>query len=158
MIKNHVLFIALTSLFNLTLFGQDAISTSGANRTTSSGSISFTVGQLNYVHLKNSGGSISQGVQHAYKVYTTNIKDIKLVNYVSLYPNPSSDQVFIDVKGNQLQNGTFKFIDNGGKLIKEGLINQDITVLDLKEFPTATYFIKIFESQTEIETFKLVKN
>ncbi len=58
----HVYFSGIVS------FGQTSVNTAGGEVENTSGSVSYSIGQVAYTSVSNSNGSVSQGVQHAFEI------------------------------------------------------------------------------------------
>jgi Secretion system C-terminal sorting domain/SprB repeat len=72
---------------------------------------------------------------------------------LTVYPNPSSDVFFI----NSDSSGSFVVYDLIGKIIKTETIDLGITKLDLGNYPTGVYLMKVTNENNETKTLKLVK-
>lgn len=83
---------------------------------------------------------------------TTNIDDIE-GNEMSIFPNPSSNVVYI--KNSNSLKKLYKIIDLNGKTIQQGtLIDQSI---DLSSISSGVFILQIQTQDSQIEIFKLVK-
>lgn len=74
-------------------------------------------------------------------------------NTYVVYPNPTSDRVYIQTKGNQ--SFSWKLSDACGKLLEEGLSNTHES-LSLKPYKNGIYFLNLRADQQQM-TYKLVK-
>jgi hypothetical protein len=152
----------LTTTFCMLSFvmaqAQTTVNATGGNASGTSGSASYSIGQLVYTTNASSSGSVAQGVQHAYEVFlvgSTNVYNLK----VSVYPNPTADMLVLQL-GNYTQ-GAYSYVlhDSQGKLVLSGSIQTQQTFIDTKLLPTAAYFLSIINNKKEkIETFKIIKN
>lgn len=156
-IMKKIIFISYFYLSGA-LYGQTSVNACGGESVGSNGGISFTIGQIDYVTASGTGGSLTQGVQQPFEIFTLGtdeIPDIKLE--VSVYPNPTTDMLYIKNSNNEL---TFQFqlVDAAGKLIvasvefiKEGEIN-------MTSLQTSTYYLTIQTTTKQLKTFKIIKN
>lgn len=71
----------------------------------------------------------------------------------SVYPNPSSDVFSI----NSDTHGTIVVYDLIGKIIKSETIDLGITKLDLSNYPSGIYLMKVTNDSNQIKTMKLIK-
>ena len=78
-------------------YAQESVNSIGGVDAGTGGTVSFSVGQMVYTTDSKEAGSVVQGVQRPYKITTTDIK--KLDNNISFkaYPNPSSDDLFLEM-------------------------------------------------------------
>ena len=151
-----LLFVLIGSLH---LYAQEAVATSGSNATGSSGSVSYTVGQVAYTTPTGSTGSVAQGVQQPFEIFTltgTEFTNIT-VNAVA-YPNPTHRTLTIAITNYSLESIKYQLIDIMGKAIMENNINEPETLLNMDSLPTATYLLKLVDNNREIKTFKIIKN
>lgn len=152
----QLLFILIGSL---QLYAQEAVATSGGNAIGSTGSVSYTVGQVAYTTPTGSTGSVAQGVQQPFEIFTltgaefTNIT----VNAVA-YPNPAHSTLTIAITNYSLEFMKYQLIDIMGRTIMENSINSTETILNMESLPMATYFLKLVDNNKEIKTFKIIKN
>jgi hypothetical protein len=95
------------------------MNTSGGNVTNSSGSVSFSVGQLLVNNANNSNMiSVQQGVQFPYEIFGLGINSTTLLNsFIKIYPNPTSTILNIDIQDNDLVDLVVEIYDSSNKLI-----------------------------------------
>jgi hypothetical protein len=154
--RTIILITSFVSSFNS--FGQNSVNTSGASVSNSSGSLSYSIGQVAYQTVTNTSGSVSQGVQQAYVISMLNLEE-KAFNFsLSTFPNPTTDILNLRVGNYNHESMSFILFDAAGKIIAEEKITQQETVLDIKMLPTATYFVEVHHEGKKIQTFKIIKN
>ena len=78
-----------------------------------------------------------------------------LTNNVSIYPNPTADNIIIKANSELLGNN-YQVYNSTGKLILSGNIQSDLQMISLKEFPIGMYFLTL-ESNLN-KSIKIVKN
>ena len=76
---------------------QQSIHTSGGNAAGTGGTVSYSVGQMNYTTNTGTSGSASAGVQQPFEISTvTGLVDSKALNIqLSAYPNPTFDNLIL---------------------------------------------------------------
>lgn len=80
--------------------------------------------------------------------------ELEQMDQVVLFPNPAHEKLFI--KGDQLENATYKVFDNAGKLLLEGAYsNSGINIASLN---TGFYFISLKKDGFSVENMKFVKD
>jgi hypothetical protein len=82
-----------------------------------------------------------------------NVNDFEFSSKLSVYPNPSSDVFSI----NSDTRGTIVVYDLIGKIIKSNTIDLGITKLDLSNYPSGIYLMKVTNDKNETKTMKLIK-
>ncbi len=157
--KNLTLTFSLLLLgASQTIFAQSAIVPAGGNATGTGGSMSYTVGQIDYVVAKGEGGSLSQGIQQPFEIEETLGIDQKHITLnVVVYPNPTADYVTLTVSESDLKNMTFILSDAQGKQISNGAIVQDESQITMSQLSAGLYFLNIQTNGKDTKIFKIIK-
>jgi hypothetical protein len=139
------------------LFGQQVLSASSGNSSGNSGSTTFVVGQIFYQGSSGSGGSAIEGVLQPISVSViSGLENIDEMG-ISLYPNPT-DQIINLKSGRSDHKGlSYSLFDFQGRVIRSGEITSANTAIDLSDIPASAYFIRIFNEQKLIASYKIVK-
>lgn len=155
--------IILTATVLLTatigLFAQSGTTTSGGEASGSGGRVSYTVGQVAYQSNSSSSGTVSQGVQQAYEIFTvTGIEKnaISLVQ-VSAYPNPVTEYLSLKVGSEKLESLSYLLFDIQGKLLQSEKLTENETQIDMSSYVSSTYFVKVLSQNQSIKEFKIIK-
>lgn len=156
-IKILQLFFIL-SVSNM-LVAQNAITVSGSNGSSSTGNVSFSVGQPAYVTDFASNGSVSEGVQQPYEISTVlSIKEAQEIHLLlSVFPNPTSNFVTLKVENYDFESLHIQLIDANGKLFYNGNTTQNETKIEIGSFTSSIYFLKVSDDKKELKTFKILK-
>jgi len=151
--------VLLLIFLQFAVYSQESTNTAGGNANGSGGSVSYSVGQVVYTTNTGANGSVSQGVQQPYEISViTAIEEAKGINLsVSAYPNPTTDFLTLEVNNIELSNLSFQIFDLQGKLIQNQKIIDKQTSIVMSNLSPATYFVKVFQANTEIKTFKIIK-
>ena len=129
--QKKVLQLLFLLMGTIQLYAQEAVATTGGNSVGSNGSVSYTVGQVAYTTPTGSTGSVAQGVQQPFEIFTlTGAEFTSITVNAVAYPNP----------------------------IMENSIIETETLLNMDSLPTATYILKLVDNNKEIKTFKIIKN
>ena len=99
---NKQLLIVSTLFTSVFCFGQSSVNVSGGSVSNTSGSISYSIGQVAYQSVSNSSGSVSQGVQHAFEISTLSLEENKFNFMLNAFPNPTTENLNLHV-GNYKQ-------------------------------------------------------
>ncbi len=100
---------------------------------------------------------VNNYVQFTYK-YDANyvgINDINSKNSVSIYPNPATDILNIQIPEN-IKNPELKLTNIIGKTILKTNLNGSKNKLNIKNFPSGIYFVSIISNGSVINTKKLI--
>lgn len=142
------------------LKAQTSINVSGGNAHSIVGaSVSYSVGQVFNTSSSGVNGIIIQGVQQPYEISElTEIKwSIDSCVLVFVYPNPTSDKLILKVNSFDFMNLYFQLYNMHGGILKNEIITKNETIIDLKYLSPATYFLKVYQLNNEIKTFKIIK-
>lgn len=140
------------------LFAQESINVSGGTTTNSNGSFSFSIGQVNYIATSSLNGNISQGVQQAFEIYVLSIETPSAPSYqMSVFPNPAVLDVSLAIKNVQFDVITFQLYDSNGKQVRTQKINSEITQIAMEQLASGIYLLQVFENNTLIKSFKIIK-
>lgn len=158
--KKFYLFLLL-SMFSLSLFSQSAVVTTGGTASGAGGTVTYTVGQIADQQVNGGAKYIVEGVQQPYEIQTVGINNYPGITLEAvLYPNPTSSYVQLSITNFDMPTDglTAQLYDNNGKLLRVFTITDFETRMDLTEFATATYQLRVMDGKTLLKTFKVVKN
>jgi hypothetical protein len=147
-------FLITTSIY---LNAQSAVVASGGVVTSSAGSVSYSIGQVVYIGVSNTNGSISQGVQQTYQVATVGILFADLDFSLSVFPNPTTNQITLEVGRYDNQSLNYVLIDNEGKQIQAIKVLDKQTNIDMSNFPAASYLMEVYQDNIKVQSFKILK-
>jgi hypothetical protein len=157
--RQKIVGTVFLSMFLTGINAQEALLTSGQEASGSGGSSSSSMGQVLYTTNIGSSGSVAQGVQQAYEISTTiGIEETSIQLICSAFPNPTVDNLILTVLNNVNENLTYQLFDLNGKLIAANSIHEENTLINMDQLPPAGYFLKVKQENTEIKTFKIIKN
>ncbi|MVO10177.1 T9SS type A sorting domain-containing protein [Flavobacterium sp. TP390] len=153
------LTLTLFALFlQLAIFSQSNTVTSGATATGTFGSATYSIGQIDYQTNSSSNGTISQGVQQAFEIVTLGTNTIPQIQLTALvYPNPTVQNVTLSIKEYDLTNLNYQLFDMQGRIITSGKIIQNETQIEMSDFSSAHYFLKVSQANNDLKIFKIIK-
>jgi len=134
------------------------LSASGGDAMGSGGSVAYSVGQIVYTAHLGTTGSVAQGVEQAYEIYSVGIKETALNISLSIFPNPTSDFLTLKVEDYNNETLNFDLLDEQGKLILSEQITNQETQVAMSTLARGSYFINIVQTNKKIQTFKIIKN
>lgn len=151
--------IATTGFFTcitLLSFSQQNTVSTGGEATGTGGTVSYSVGQIDYNNSQGSNGSINQGVQQPYEFYELGIKEAFFVN-VSLFPNPTNEFIILQLESftNDL---SYALYDLNGKIVVQGIVEALETQIDMRILATGQYNLAIKNATNNIQSIKIIKN
>lgn len=128
----------------------------GGEATGSGGSVSYSIGQVDYINSSGSGGSVNQGVQQPFELFVAGLSEEGLIS-LNLYPNPTSDQLIIEID-ETLKDLSLNLTDMNGKILISQPVQAKETILSLKELAVGSYNLMVQHDNEIIESFKIIKN
>ena len=147
------------SLLSFASFSQSNTVASGGNGTGTGGTVSYTIGQIDYISATGTNGSTNQGVQQPIEFYPTNsIGEIGNNIQLSLGPNPTFDYITLFYENSDNVNLQYELFDVNGKLIITATPLKNENLIQLRELQTGNYFLKVSRENNEIKTFKIIKH
>lgn len=96
-----------------------------------------------------------EGEEVEFTTEQSSLSELKDELFVNLYPNPTNEKAYLEIKG--LKGETKGVInDMQGRVLKTIEINSERIEIDLKEFSSGIYYIRIFNDKL-IHTCKIIK-
>jgi hypothetical protein len=138
---------------------QESANSSGGDATGSGGTAAFSIGQVVYTTNTGSTGSVAQGVQHAYEIFTVGIKGTTLNISLTAFPNPITDILMLQVSEFNNEKLAYYLYDIQGKMLSGGQVFAQQTQINTASLPSATYFINVVTQENKkVQSFKIIKN
>ena len=155
--KQIFLFISCT-LFSLSMAAQSDIVTTGGDIQGTSGSISYTVGQI----AVQSTATITEGVQQPYEILTIGVDNYPAITLdAAVYPNPTADRLVLSVENFVETYGRTSLravlYNTNGQHIQTVDVAGVQTIIDMSALSAGTYYLRVTDGQTTLKTFKVVK-
>ncbi len=139
------------------LQAQKVVATSGNDYKNTSGSISYTIGEpmiSTYVGINN---ILTQGF-HQTNLTVATLNELPTLNYKILaFPNPTTEMVNLKVENDNIERMQYQLYDMNGKLLYKKQLTENETEISFANLSNSTYFIKVFEGNKEVITFKIIK-
>ena len=169
--KNTNLFIIIVLLFSLKGICQSTqlnsnnimgtINASGNNASGSSGTVTYSIGQVFYTYIGVSIYNVAQGIQHEElsQDLATKQNIVETKAEITIFPNPTTDYVNINLMGFDFENGprSYQIFDYQGRLLKQNTITQAETQIDLNDLSASIYILQVYVNNKVFKTFKILK-
>lgn len=160
--KHKKLKLSILLLLGLGLTGlqaQSSVNATGRDASGSGGSVSYSVGQVVYTSYTGSNGSVTQGLQVAYEIQTLGIKETYLNITLAAFPNPTADNLILQISDYNKEKLSYKLFNMLGKQLSKGQIVAAKTQINMNSLPAATYFIKVVNKENKkYQSFRIIKN
>ena len=158
MIKPYLILLLLT-LLSIPAFAQQNTLSSGGDASGIGGSLSYSVGQIVFTTNESESGSVNHGIQQPYIIQAiTGIDEPGISLSLTAYPNPTTGVLRLVVESEMEKNIRYQLYSMQGQL----LANEDLTVnqtgIDLSGYTPATYILKVIRNNSEVKSFKIIKN
>ena len=141
---------------------QDNIIISGNDATGSNGSVSYSIGQIDYNSNMGTTGMVTQGVQQPYEIFeegSLSIDEYPDINLsIKIYPNPTVSDVMLSINEQSAAALHFQLLDLNGRVILSDKINELETIIPMAGLPVATYLFNVKNKNTIIKSFRIIKN
>ena len=131
----------------------------GASASGSGGNVSYSVGQVVYTTNNGTNGSVSQGIQKAYEIIPLGITEKNQSVLLTAYPNPTTNNLTLDIKDYKNEKLSYELIDYQGKILISKQISGKQTQVNTESLPSGVYIIKILDQKnSNFQIFKIIKN
>jgi hypothetical protein len=152
-------YLSIVFFLNLSIaFAQESMNATGGNAAGSGGTVSYSVGQMVYTTEVANAGSVAQGVQHAYEILTVGVKETLPDISIGVYPNPTADNLTLQVGDIGKQKLSYQLCDLQGKLINSGSLIAPQTQLITSGLAPASYFLHVLNSENKtVQSFQIIK-
>lgn len=156
--KYLLIIIGLVFSFSLSSqsIGSYVISSAGNSIMNENGGLYFSVGEPLNTELSDGEIMISQGFLQITIAEGTNSNSEILENSFSVYPNPTSYELYIQ----QLEEGknrTAILYTSLGEQIASTSLFSSVQKIDLSSLESGTYFLKMFDEKQILGTYSIIK-
>ena len=165
------LFVIMMLLFSFEGIGQttqaiandtmETFNASGDDATGSSGSVTYSIGQVFYTYIGESVYDVAQGIQQEELSQTLDTPEnsIEPKAEIVIFPNPTTDYVTVNMEGFEFETGpgSYQLYDLQGRLLKQNTINQNETQIDLNDLSSSIYILQVYINNKILKTFKILK-
>jgi hypothetical protein len=152
--KLSVLFLKL--LCALSVSAQVGTVAGGGDGTSNSGSIAFSLGQIDFAAASNGTGAINAGIQQPYEIFVSAVDKDYAQLKMELFPNPVTHFLNLSM-GELIPNLHYQLISLDGRLLQDVEVTQDLTQIDLQALPAAAYILNILDDAKTVKIFKVIK-
>jgi len=145
-------------VFTSTTHAQQSVNAAGGEASGDEGSVSYTIGQIDFTCYEGSGGSVSQGVQQFNELSEFLKNDFPTINLeMVIYPNPTTDLINLKIENYDSDYLSYALFDMQGRQIETKKITQNETQILMKNLASAVYLLNVFDKNKTLKTFKIIK-
>lgn len=148
--------ISFFLLFVLPVSAQQNTIAAGGNVSTASGSICYSIGNLDFVSIEGpSGGLVNQGLQQPIEIFDiTEVTPLQSGVLVHVFPNPTTEILTIESK----EAITWSLSDLNGRNVAESNTASNENQLHVGKLASGSYFLRVKSGSKTHKTFKINKN
>lgn len=150
--KFNLLVAGFVFLSAQSLAQSNTVST-GGDASGLGGSVSYSVGQIDYINYSSASGSVQEGVQQPYKLLI-GLPENELD--VQVFPNPTHEFVEVNWESNT-NDFDLHLYDAAGKLVEESFDHHQNAQMDLRTYAKGTYHLKIKSIDNQEATISIIK-
>lgn len=155
--KTHYILLVVFGCYFQWAQAQQNTMAAGESFSSATGSVSFSVGQIDYVSYQGSV-QISEGVQQP---IIATVEENSLAEQLGIqfnvFPNPTNHLVTIQLS-EFVENLNYKLFDARGKNILLGNMLTESTLISLENLSAGMYIIQIYQNQQPIQSIQIIKN
>ncbi len=147
-----ILLFCFLLLQSQSAFSQQGEVVTGGDISGISGSVSFTIGQIDYISFGNTM-NISEGLQQVYDKLI-DIVDDKIS--ITIWPNPVMNQLHIQVMDPVGSGIMFQLFTIDGMLLESSITSGNQIVIGMKKYAAAMYILRVTHVKKTV-SFKTIK-
>lgn len=151
------LFISVLALLSV---AQSDVVPAGGTASGAGGTATYTVGQIAVQRMESGGKYVIEGVQQPYEIQTVGVDNYPGISLEAIiYPNPTQHFVQLRISNYDIPDYglTAQLYDANGRLLQIFTVSDFETKMDLEQYPTATYQLRVYDNKQLLKTFKVVK-
>jgi len=156
-------FLLKTILFCLLFtveftFAQAALTASGGEAVGDGGTLSYTIGQVDYIQASGSGGTASQGVQQPFTITVLGNDDYPGIELKALvFPNPTTNYINLIITNVVAEDLSYQLFDMNRRIISSHKITNQETIIPMERLASTTYLLYVLDQNSQLKVFKIIK-
>ena len=151
-------FLLFAVWWSAALHAQSGFVSACADATDPSGSVSFSVGQLDYFTLYGPGGTVTQGIQQPFEIWVVSgMEHDEIALSMAVYPNPTADHVILKTENGDAIPLRYELFNMAGQLLATEDIVATNTKITLNQLPNGMYLLNVLENGQALKGFRIVK-
>ena len=160
MIKENFLLPILFACIPMIIQAQQSVVVTGKDASGSSGNISYSIGQVDYINATGTDGSISEGIQQPYEIYVLGADEFPEITLImAVYPNPTTSGVNLQIENYSGHHFGYYLFDLTGKLLADKKITETQTYIDMNRYEQAVYLLNVVDdNKRTVKSFKILKH
>jgi len=121
--------------------------------------VSYSIGQVDFLSITNAGGSVSQGVQQPYEIFSTDLQEVQGFELtLAAYPNPAQEDLWLHVQDAQGLPVEWVLADESGRTLAANALQADRVPIPINGLPSAVYILQVRRSGELLKSFRIIKH
>jgi len=149
-------FVLIGFFSSLISFAQQNTLAAGANASSAEGSISYSIGQMDFSNVSSSNGSVNQGVQQPFEFFVSSVLEFGNENSFSIFPNPTNEVLNIS-QSFFSEKIEMRLLDMSGRLVLSDQLNAPQHQIDLRTLSQGVYNLTLIKNNQILTSFKVIK-
>lgn len=155
-----ILILGISFTSQAQTLSRQVISSGGGYLEAGNYKLSFTIGEPIVGYVESGTFKLTQGFQQGSTDVNTAVKDIEILVDYSLYPNPTTNQVNLNLKAKEKIDISLSIIDISGKIVVQGKQVNGTTIyetFDVSSFSSGNYFVVIATQNKKVQSIPFIK-
>mgnify|MGYP000031677030 CR=1 FL=1 len=131
------------------------VSTAGGSYASGGNSIEFVVGEPVTANYANTNYMLSQGFIQGNMIITS-VEPVSNAN-IMVWPNPVGSGLHVQYDATKLQSPILTIYDSNGRVLEKKQANSNQVKMDLSDYKSGVYVLKITDGSKSVKTIQLVK-
>ena len=158
--KPGILRFSVFVFFTLCLFNcfcQQTVLSAGGEASGSTGTVSYSIGQLSFMTLIGDQGVITEGAQQPYEILFNSIHEAGISLQCKAWPNPASTYLLLSIENHEIKNLSYRLYTLNGILLKDLPVKEKNTKVSLDIIAPGTYILTVTENGNVLNSYKIIK-
>jgi hypothetical protein len=153
-----LLLLILVGISTIGLYAQQGILTASGNAAGTGGSVSWSIGQVAYLTLSDTTGSVTEGLQQPFEIYQyIGIPGREKEPGCQVFPNPTDGKVTLKFSDPDIKGISYAVYDITGLLLSSASVENQQVSIGFDHLIPASYILLILKNDTPVKTYKIVK-
>jgi hypothetical protein len=135
----------------------DVIATSGANGSSPTHQLSWTIGEPIIETLTQSSNILTQGFHQTNLVVTDITEQTTLNLELVIYPNPVVNQLNLNIENPENLPLNYVLYDEVGRVLSQDRIYSNQSSISMENLSRANYLLAIYSGDSKVKVFKVIK-
>jgi hypothetical protein len=155
----YTVLFSLLALANGKSFGQQGLVVAGGEASGTTGSSSFSIGQVFFHSTEHDQGSVNEGIQQPFEIFlSTSTDGFDLSLDFSVFPNPTNQFLNLRIQEHASDRLIFSLYNEKGMLLKSGQVSEYETRIDMSPFSPGMYILNISNGERILGQYKVIKH